>query len=98
MTSELYRAPEQIDLFSEYPIGERVDIWALGCIIFTLLTFKSPFNPREKLDQINGRYTIPENIILSEGMKDLLKKVLEPNPFNRISSAELWSIIDGLRN
>ena len=31
-------------------------------------------------------------------MKDLLAKTLEPNPMKRITSAELWSIIDGLRN
>lgn len=49
-TSELYRAPEQLDLFSGFPIGERVDIWALGVVIYTLLFFKSPFNPKEKLD------------------------------------------------
>jgi cyclin G-associated kinase len=84
-------------LYSGFPIGERVDIWALGCIVYTLLFFTSPFNPKEKLDQINGRYSFPAGSQVSEGMKDLLKRTLEPDPTKRITSAELWSIIDSLR-
>ena len=38
--AELYRAPEQLDLYSSFPITEKVDIFALGCIIYTLLFFK----------------------------------------------------------
>lgn len=34
MTTELYQAPEQFDLYLEYPINEKVDIFGLGCIIF----------------------------------------------------------------
>ena len=30
-------------------------------------------------------------------MKDLLRRTLEPDPTKRITSAELWSVIDSLR-
>ena len=48
-TTPLYRAPEQLDLFLGYPIDERVDVWALGCLLYTLMFFKSPFNESEPL-------------------------------------------------
>ena len=66
--------------------------------MYTLLFFQSPFNPKEKLDQINARFTWPAGFNTSEGMKDLVTKMLDPDPTLRISSSELWSIIDNLRN
>lgn len=35
-TTPMYRAPEMLDLWSNYPIDTPADIWALGCILFYL--------------------------------------------------------------
>jgi len=59
MTTPIYRAPEQIDLFKGYKINHQVDIWALGCIMYTLMYHKPPFLEGEKLSQINGSFQIP---------------------------------------
>jgi len=44
-TTPAVRAPEQLDLYTGYPINEKVDIWALGIILYNLLfdsqTFKN---------------------------------------------------------
>jgi len=98
-TSLLFRAPEQLDTYSGYSITEKVDIFALGCIIYTLLFLRSPFEKGEKLDQMNARYTIPKEreVDLSPGMHDLLVRCLEVDPAKRVSSLELWDIIDELR-
>ena len=79
-TTPLYRSPEQLDLYSGYPITEKVDIFSLGCIIFTLLFFRSPFDPNLPLDQSNARYKIPEWSQISESMTELLSKTLNPDP------------------
>lgn len=42
-TSKQYRAPEQIDLKSGYPLGLAVDIFALGIIMYSMMYFKLPF-------------------------------------------------------
>lgn len=38
-----YRAPEMLDLWSNYPIDEHVDMWALGCLLFALNFGQHPF-------------------------------------------------------
>lgn len=43
-TTPIYRAPEQIDLHMHFKINTKVDIWALGCVMFTLMFHKPPFD------------------------------------------------------
>lgn len=56
VTTPIYRAPEQIDLYKGLKLTPKVDVWALGCIMYTLMYFKPPFQDGEKLAQINGNY------------------------------------------
>ena len=37
VTTNVYQAPEQILINTTAPVKEKVDIWALGCITFTLM-------------------------------------------------------------
>ena len=51
-TTPAYRAPEICDLYSNYPIDKRQDMWALGCLLVLLTTGKHPFEMGEKLGEI----------------------------------------------
>jgi cyclin G-associated kinase len=42
-TTPLYRSPEQLDLYSGYEIGPKVDIFALGVLAFIMSFQKPPF-------------------------------------------------------
>ena len=57
-TTPCYRAPEQCNLYSKFPINEQVDVWALGCILFSLCYQDFPFEA--KLATIRAKYRIPE--------------------------------------
>ncbi|KAG7282421.1 hypothetical protein CRUP_029742 [Coryphaenoides rupestris] len=56
-TTPAYRTPEMIDLYSNFPINDKQDIWALGCILYLLCFKQHPFeegsmlkvNPEERL-------------------------------------------------
>jgi len=39
-----------LDLYSNYPITEKIDVFALGCVLYNMLFFRSPFNIDLKLD------------------------------------------------
>ena len=80
-----YRAPEQCDFdFHSYKVDHRVDLWALGCMIFHLCFYRTPFQDGTKLSVMNGDYKFPNN--KSEKPKvliKLIKKLLHNNPNKR---------------
>lgn len=49
----MYRAPEMVDLYRKHDLNEKVDVWALGCILFTLAFQEHPFSSESSL-QVNS--------------------------------------------
>ena len=60
-TTPMYRAPEMIDLYSNKPVNEKADIWALGCLLYKLCFKVHPFEDSAKLRILNAKYKIPPN-------------------------------------
>ena len=80
-----YRAPEMCDRYGEYIVSEKVDIWSLGCVLYTMVFKEQPFINAQKLEIINGNYNFPkeEQKLYSEKFLDLIRVMLTPNPNNR---------------
>lgn len=60
-TTPMYRAPEMLDTWNNHQIDHSVDIWALGCILYTLCYMQHPFEDSAKLAILNGNYTLNQN-------------------------------------
>ncbi|NWX33258.1 GAK kinase, partial [Notiomystis cincta] len=88
-TTPMYRTPEMIDLYSNFPIGEKQDIWALGCILYLLCFRQHPFEDGAKLRIVNGKYVIPQNDTRYSVFHDLIRSTLKVNPEERLSITEL---------
>jgi len=60
-TTLAYRPPEMCDLYSAQVLTEAVDIWALGCLFFTMLNLVHPFQEAGTLGILSGnwRATLP---------------------------------------
>ena len=71
--------------YGEYTISEKVDIWSLGCILYTMVFKEQPFINEQKLEIINGNYNFPEEEqkLYTEKFLDLTRVMLTPNPNKR---------------
>nr|XP_057926020.1 cyclin-G-associated kinase [Doryrhamphus excisus] len=88
-TTPAYRTPEMIDLYSNFPINEKQDIWALGCILYLLCFKQHPFEEGAKLQIVNGKYAIPQNDAKYAVYHDLIRSMLKVHPEERLSITEL---------
>ncbi|XP_054564782.1 cyclin-G-associated kinase [Eptesicus fuscus] len=88
-TTPMYRTPEIVDLYSNFPIGEKQDIWALGCILYLLCFGQHPFEDGAKLRIVNGKYCIPADDTRYSVFHGLIRATLKVNPEERLSITEL---------
>lgn len=86
-----YAAPELISDNQKFFNGAPIDIWSCGVILYTLLTGTLPFNEQESYklyQQIREcKYILPND--LSDPAKDLIVRMLQKDPMNRISIPEI---------
>ena len=72
-TSLAYRAPEMVDLYKNLEISTKADVWALGCLLYTLCFLKLPFKDSLLAIQ-SGEYSVPDDSIYSENLRKLIGK------------------------
>ena len=85
-----YTAPE----FQGKPYTPKADVWALGCILYFLCTFKTAFK-LEGIDFVGHGITnenyepIPANLPYSNELRMLVKMLLDNNPEKRPTVADI---------
>ncbi|XP_060594466.1 cyclin-G-associated kinase-like [Ruditapes philippinarum] len=82
-TTPMYRTPEMLDLYQNFPINEALDIWALGCVLYMLCFGVHPYEDSAKLRIINANYSIPENDTEYNVFHDLIMGMFKVNPVDR---------------
>lgn len=86
-----YVSPE---LLRSDPVSRETDFWALGCVIYQMLSGKSPFKAAtdylifQKIK--NLEYTMPDEF--TEESKDIVQKLLMSNPDERLGSEKTGGI------
>ena len=85
-----YMAPEVIN--RNY--NNKCDLWSCGVVLYILLSGKPPFDGDSEIDVFNkissGKFKLLSSPFdtCSEEVKDLIKRLLEIKPYNRISTEE----------
>lgn len=93
-----YRAPEILKDDSKY--NNKVDIWAIGCIVYELITeqqaFRSDHDAWEWRFSTDQEKKLPEEIVLDDAPKQLLSKIIgkclriEPNERPTVKVINSW--------
>ncbi|CAM9309952.1 unnamed protein product, partial [Hapterophycus canaliculatus] len=88
-TTQMYRAPEMVDLYLERQLTEKVDVWALGCVLYAMCYLKNPFQDAGNLGILNARIRIPDDSEFTSGLVDLIRRCLTASPTHRPSASEV---------
>lgn len=91
-----YLAPE---LLQKKPncVSPGLDVWAVGCILYGMVCGELPFQGKDNKDKfiieniIKGEFNYPPDVNkrLSKEIKDLIKRILNVNPVNRMTLNEI---------
>jgi serine/threonine protein kinase len=93
----LYLAPE---LVKQKPYDYKIDVWAMGCILYQMCAMKSPFHGENLISLgYNIVHHAPEAIPTkySPELIEFIMKLLEKNPSIRPSSSEVCGLLTGAR-
>ena len=89
----LYMAPEVI---TNIGYSFNTDIWSLGCVLYEMITFKSPFRTDEKINLMDlfnkihrADYKRLDEKTYPKIFINLVERMLQPKPENRISLQEV---------
>jgi serine/threonine protein kinase len=94
-TTLMYRPPEMADLYKGFKISGKVDIWMLGCILFTLINNKHPFQNASNLAIVNCRYQFDQSECkrYSPKLVELCAWLLAQNPDDRPTASHLEQLL-----
>jgi len=96
--SPLYMAPEV--LFKERYSPYAADIWSLAMILIEMLTGKTPFSSFVCMDELLDFVSFSTHVPLPESIpmdiRELLRKMLDFNPTNRLTISSVKYIIQQL--
>ncbi|KAJ1425866.1 kinase-like domain-containing protein [Ochromonadaceae sp. CCMP2298] len=95
-TTQTYRAPEMCDLYMRIQLTEKTDVWALGCVLYTMCFLIHPFQDGSSLAIINAKIAFPADSPFVEDVHDLILRMLDIDPECRPPVDELLSCIQSL--
>jgi AP2-associated kinase len=96
----MYRPPEIVDPYLQYTVGVKVDLWMLGCLLYTLAYFTHPFIDANAIGIANAVFKFPKDTQykVSSKIQDLIRNLLTPNPNHRPSVAQVMQLLANWQN
>lgn len=109
-TTPQYRAPEMIDLTRGFPIDDKLDIWALGCFLYKLCYYTTPFelpghasmaDLERQILHASTTLKIPHDqpgLTFLPRLKNMIRCCLREDPRRRPNAVQLLQEICAMKN
>lgn len=87
---EVYGTPQYVapEIMMAQSYGNKADMWSLGVLMFIMMTGVSPFSSKRLDDRSRVPFGDPKCKHLSEGAKDLMRRLLNVDPTARLSAKD----------
>lgn len=92
-TTPQYRAPEMVDLYRAQPIDEKSDIWALGCFLYKLCYYTTPFEAQGDIAILHASFQFLPQPEFSGDLKNLIIIMLQENPLYRPNVVQILMLL-----
>ncbi|CAM9167253.1 unnamed protein product, partial [Chrysoparadoxa australica] len=77
-------------------LDTKVDIWALGLILYNIAYLRPPFQAESNLAVINAKVAFPSPNPYSNGLTEVIMRMLTHNPQERADAAEISACLAAL--
>jgi len=88
-TTQMFRAPEMVDLYVAKKLTQATDVWALGCCLYSLAFLRNCFEEGSNLAILSRKYTIPEDNPYGDGLVELIDRMLTIDYKSRADMTEV---------
>lgn len=88
-TTQMFRAPEMVDLFTAKKLTQATDVWALGCCLYSLAFLQNCFEEGSNLAILSRNYKIPDDNPYGDGLVELLDRMLTVDSKARADMTEV---------
>jgi serine/threonine protein kinase len=88
-TTQMFRAPEMVDLYMAKKLTQATDVWALGCCLYSLAFLQNCFEEGSNLAILSRKYRIPDDNPYGEGLVELIDRMLTTDSKERADMTEV---------
>jgi serine/threonine protein kinase len=88
-TTQMFRAPEMVDLYMAKKLTQATDVWALGCCLYALAFLKNCFEEGSNLAILSRNYKVPVEHAYGKGLEELLDRMLDLDSKRRADMTEV---------
>eukprot|EP01134_Creolimax_fragrantissima_P004712 CFRG4712T1 len=88
-TTPQYRAPEMWDFYAHGTVDYKSDIWALGCILYKLCYYRTPYDDGSK-----AYLKLPTTNSPNAVFHDILRECLKKDPSQRPNAGQVVQMLD----
>jgi len=95
-TTQMFRAPEMVDLYMAKKLTQSTDVWAMGCCLYSMAFLRDCFEEGSNLAILSRKYKIPDDNPYGDGLVDLIDRMLTVDCKERADMSEVIMCLSAL--